>query len=247
MNNFDDKFISCLKCEVLGENTKVFTSKEHTFGTDAILLADFASPTPKTKAIDFGTGCGIIPLFWASRKKCRSIVGVDIQPQAVFQAGYAVEQNGLQDKISIIESDLKELDGKLPTGQADLVTMNPPYKQLGHGIISCSDADKIARHESACTLEEIAFSAARLLKFGGSLCICHRPERLCDIFAAFRAADCEPKRIRFVQQREGKAPWLVLCEGKKGRKSGLTCMPPLYIEKDGEYSKEYCEIYGEYR
>ena len=232
--------------EYLSGGIYVCTSKEHTFGTDAILLADFANPTAKTKAVDFGSGCGIIPFFFHSRGKCDTIYAVEIQKQGYEQIKLAADDQKI-DKIIPIHADLKELKDKLPFGQFDLVTMNPPYKQLGGGVMSSSESDKIARHESAANIYDIALSASKLLKFGGRICMCQRPERLCDTIDALRKADCEPKRIRFVHQRVGEAPWLFLIEGKRGRKPDIITEPPLYIEEKGDYSEEYRRIYREYQ
>jgi regulator of sigma E protease len=82
--------------------------------------------------------------------------------------------------------------------------MNPPYKPVGTGIESLSEADKIARHETMCTIDDAVAAAAKLLKFGGRFCMCHRPERLCDIIVSMRAGGVEVKRIRFVVEREGE-------------------------------------------
>ena len=50
--------------EYLSRDLGLIVSKEHTFGTDALLLADFASPKRYDICCDFGTGCGIIPMLW---------------------------------------------------------------------------------------------------------------------------------------------------------------------------------------
>ena len=61
---------------------------------------------------------------------------------------------------------------------------------------------------------------------------------------AMRQAGLEPKRLRWVQQRPGRAPWLFLAEGKAGGKPGLTVEPPLTVESpEGGYSDEMKMIY----
>ena len=127
------------------------------------------------------------------------------------------------------------------------MTCNPPYKAAGAGIVSRSKADRVARHETECTLGDVFTAAAKLLRFSGRLCICQRPERLADIFVSMREAGIEPKRFREVIQREGGKAWLVLVEGRLGGRSGIETMPPLYIEKDAILSPEMIDIYGEYK
>ena len=126
--------------------------------------------------------------------------------------------------------------------------MTPPYQRLGAGIISREKSGKIARHESACTLEDAVLSASRLLRFGGRFCLCLRPERLCDALEAMRHMGCEPKRLRFVHKKAGSPPWLFLAEGKRGAKPGMAVEPPLFLYMEtGKYSGDYRAIYDGYR
>ena len=48
----------------LAEHMQIVVSDRHTFGTDAVVLADFARIRRRDRALDLGTGCGIIPLLW---------------------------------------------------------------------------------------------------------------------------------------------------------------------------------------
>lgn len=229
--------------ENLGNGIVAFVSKEHTFGTDAVLLADFAAPKKSEIACDLGTGCGIIPLLWCREQSPKSIFAVDIQPKAISQLNQAIKANKLENRLKALTADLKKLEGLLPGEHFDLVVCNPPYLADNTGFKSPDKALLAARHEVLCTIYDVANAADYLLKYGGRLCICHRPERLCDVMEAMRRAGIEPKRLRFVQQRQSTAPWLFLVQGKKGAKKGLKILPPLVIEKDdGSYSEEMLEI-----
>ncbi len=235
------------RLEYLGAGISAVVSAEHGFGTDAILLAHFAAPKKREKACDFGTGCGIIPLLWCRNGHENKITAVEIQAAACEQLQEAIRLNALEDKLEVVHADIRQLKGLLPTGRVDLVAMNPPYKAVNTGIKSSDEAGLIARHEVMCSLEEAATAAAGVLKYGGRFCLCHRPERICDVFAALRGAGLEPKRLRMVAQTQGKAPWLILVEAKKGGKAGMTIEPQLLIKNDnGDYSHEMQEIYGEY-
>lgn len=236
------------RVEYLGLGISAVVSKAHGFGTDALLLAYFAVPKRKDKACDLGTGCGIIPLLWCRDGLAEKITAVDIQPAACEQVRAAIEACALESKLSIVEADLRELKGRLPMGAWDLVSINPPYKALNAGIKSHGEADLIARHEVFCSLEEAAAAASGLLNFGGRFCLCHRPERLCEVFAAMRGAGIEPKRMRLVAQSPGKAPWLVLVEGRKGGKPGMKIEPELLVNnEDGSYTEEMRAVLGSYR
>ena len=233
--------------EYIDGSLKLIVSDSHTFGTDALLLAAFSAPKRKNTVCDFGTGCGIIPFYWL-REGIERVHAVEIQPLACDQLTRSIEMNSLGERFFLYNSDLRELKGKLEAGIFDLVTMNPPYTAEGHGIISETVADKIARHETSLELTDVFLSASRLLKFGGRMCICLRPERLTEAMMGMRAAKIEPKRLRFVSQRDGKAPWLFLLEGKKGRNPGLIVEKELHIENpDGTPSEEMKKIIGSYK
>ncbi len=234
------------KIEPLGDGMEIVVSESHTFGTDAILLANFARIKRKDKACDMGTGCGIIPLIWC-KGQTNSITAIDIQPKAIEQLNKSLELNSLEGRIIPVNCDLRELKGKVELSSFDLVTMNPPYKPVGTGIESISEAERIARHEVMCTVDDAVSAASKLLKFGGRFCMCHRPERLCDIIVAMREGGIEVKRLRFVTQRADTAPWLVLVEGKRGSKSSVTVEKNLVMfDADSKPTEEFRAMFGDY-
>ncbi|MBQ2823513.1 MAG: methyltransferase [Oscillospiraceae bacterium] len=231
--------------ELLDNNIEICVSKEHKFGTDAFLLADFAKPRHKDKVCDLGTGCGIIPMLMHIKFSPKEIYGVDIQEQAIEQFNISVEKNSLA-SLHPVRADLKELWEDCPKGTFDVVTCNPPYKAANAGIESLGEAQKIARHEILCNINDVCRAASKLLKFGGKLCICNRPERLADVICAMRENNIEPKLLRFVSKSADTAPWLFLIEGKLGSKPFMKVMPPLFV-KDGEgFSEELLSIYGQH-
>jgi len=232
--------------EQLGTEYKICVSKEHKFGTDSFLLSRFANVHRGEKCADLGTGCGIIPLLWFRwGLSPKYAYAVEIQQQGYEQMLITIEENHLQDKLIPIHSDLNELRGKIANCSLDVVTCNPPYKIAGRGIPCPNEARLTARHEIACSLDDVCATSAKLLRFGGRLCICQRPERLPDIMECMRRHGLEPKKIRFVQKHGNTAPWLVLAEGKKGSKPFLQVEAPLLVEKEsGGFTEEMLKIYG---
>ena len=232
--------------ENLGENVNIIVSKEHTFGTDALILADFASPKRKDIVCDLGTGCGIIPFLWYRDGAGKDITAVEIQENACYQVERSLELNKC-DKIHLVNCDLKNLT-ELEQGIFNVVTMNPPYKIVNGGIKNNNECATIARHETLCTIDDISKCASRLLKFGGKFSICHRPERVFDAMVAMRKNGIEPKRLRFVQKKGNTQPWLCLIEGKKGGKIGLKVEAPFIVYNyDGTESDEMLRLTEKYR
>lgn len=241
-NSINNLFNDGEHVEDLGEGFRLIVSKSHTFGTDALLLASFSFPKRDETVIDLGAGCGIIPFYWL-KGGCKGLVyGVDIQSEAVDLMQRSLSMNPLIQNFTPILADLRELQDILPAGKFDTVVMNPPYTPKGAGILSAKCADQIARHGTNCSFSELCFSAQRLLRFGGKLSVCLRPERLCDMIDAMRENKIEPKRMRFVSKNPVSVPWLVLVEGRRGGKSGLCVLSPLFIE-----SEEMKEIVGSYK
>lgn len=243
---------SC-RFEQLSKTLLLAVTKEHTFGSDAFLLADFAGKGLRHKdlAVDLGTGCGIIAFLLYKNMRPKEMWGVDIQKLAIEQFKLSLEQSAamgepLDGILKPICSDLKDLKGKLPFGTFDLVTCNPPYKTCGTGILSSLPSHQIARHEVMCSLDDVCHTASSLLKTGGRFCLCLRPERLCDILCSMRANRLEPKRAQFVARDDHTQPWLVLVEGKKDAKPYMDILPTLIFDTKtaakithyGDYEKE---------
>lgn len=207
--------------ETINQTLQICVSPEHKFGTDAFLLSDFAQIRRKDRAVDLGTGCGIIPLLWFREMEDapQAAYGVDIQPQAIEQLTQTVERCDLNGRLIPICADLKDLSGKLEADSFTLVTCNPPYKAANTGILNELDAHTIARHEVLCQISDVCRAAARLLKFGGRLCICQRPERLLDTLESMRKCGIEPKRLRFVQKKRRYRSMALFGGGAQGRKS----------------------------
>jgi len=223
--------MSNIRIENLGNGVVVYTDRDHRIGTDACLLAAFAAPRKNDTACDFGTGCGTIPLLWfAGQSPPKAAFAIEIQPGAAELVREGIAHSKLEERLQIVQGDIRALPDVLPKGGFDVVTCNPPYKPVGAGVLSGSDSDKIARHETTCTLDDVCKAAAKLLRFGGRLCVCQLPERLPDLLCSMRAHRIEPKRLRFVHKNAQSPPWLVLCEGKLGSKPFLQVEAPLLLD-----------------
>lgn len=220
----------------------IFVSVDHRFGTDAVLLARFANPSPKDTVCDLCTGCGIIPmLFTALKKQPLMTYGVEIQQEAYELFSETVKANGLTEKIVPIKADLTKDEELLsvPREKMDVVTVNPPYYKVKAGLERLSPQQAIARHELMCNLEQVIRAASLLLKYGGSLKICHIPERLTDIMCFMRKYGIEPKILQPACHKASDKPYLILLSGRKGGKSGLSLEKPVIVE---EVNKE---LFGE--
>ncbi|GAA0078953.1 tRNA1(Val) (adenine(37)-N6)-methyltransferase [Clostridium sp. CTA-5] len=215
------------------------------FGVDAVILSDFANVKNKHRVIDLCTGTGIIPFLLYGKYKPTEIYGLEIQEDMVDMAKRSTILNSLEHKINFVNEDLKNIEFLKTLNKFDIVTVNPPYKLNNAGIINPSDKLAIARHEILCDLEDVICASKTLLKDNGRLFMVHRPERLADIFTLMRKYKIEPKRVKMVYPKPGKAPNIVLIEGQRDGGAYLKWDPSLYVHnEDGSYTKQIDEIYG---
>ena len=214
------------------------------FGIDAVLLSDFACIKNKHKVIDLCTGTGIIPFLIYGKYEPEIVYGLEIQEDMVDMAKRSVKLNSLEGKVFFLNEDLKNIEFLKKLEKFDVVTVNPPYKLNNSGIINPNDKLAISRHEILCNLEDVISASRVLLKDNGRLFMIHRPERLADIFTLMRKYKIEPKRVKMIHPKIGKAPNIVLVEGQRDGGAYLKWEAPLYVyDENGKYTKEIDSIY----
>ena len=219
--------------------------KNFCFGMDAVLLADFTNVRKGQRVLDLGTGTGIIPILLAAKTQGLHFTGLEIQPESADMAKRSVLWNQLEEKIAIVEGDIKEASGLFPAASFDVVTSNPPYMIAQNGLTNEYEPKNIARHEILCNLEDVVAAAAKLVKPGGSFFIIHKPFRTAEIFNTLMKYRMEPKRMRFVHPYVDKEPSMVMIEATRGGKSMIKIEPPLIVyAKKQQYSEEIYRIYG---
>lgn len=185
------------------------------FGIDAVLLANFPTIKNGAKVVDLCSGTGIIPFILAGKTNASNIIGIEIQKEIADMAKRSIKYNNLQEKVRFIEGDLKNLKLLKGIEKVDVVTVNPPYKTQGTGIININDKNAISRHEICCTLDDVVKAAKVLLKDKGKLYMIHRPDRIVDIMNVMRKYYIEPKLIRTIHPAVDKPPSMILIEGQK--------------------------------
>lgn len=218
--------------------------KKFCFGIDAVLLSDFAKAKKDEIVFDIGTGTGIIPILMSAKTDAKKYFAIDIQQESVDMAKRSIKLNKLTDKIEVFHLDIKNVFEKFEKNSINVVTSNPPYMNMGGGLINEYDAKAIARHEIFCNLDDIVKATSLLLKPNGRFYMVHRPNRLCDIICTLRNYKLEPKTIRFVQPYENRESNMVLIESIKNGKAFMKILPNLIVyNKDKQYTDEINRIY----
>ncbi len=215
------------------------------FGMDAVLLSGFAAVKPGEKALDLGTGTGIIPILLEAKTEGRHFTGLEIQEEMAEMASRSVKLNGLEEKIDIITGDIKEAGRIFGGASFDVVTTNPPYMNDSHGLKNPELPKAIARHEVLCTLEDVVREGAHVLRPGGRFYMVHRPHRLIEIITALTKYRLEPKRMKMVHPFVDKEANMVLIEAVRGGRSMIKVEKPLIVYREqGIYTDEIYDIYG---
>ena len=222
-----------------------FAQSEHFhFGTDSVLLGNFINLAHACKAVDLGCASGVISLLMLSRNADLHVTGVEIHREAAALAEENMRRNGLEERCRILCGDLRDYRQLLRAGTCDVVVSNPPYFPVERGDVSPDRARAAARGELLCTLDDICVAAGWLCRWDGRFALVHRPDRLPEVFASMQKAGIEPKRLRLVSHFVGSVPSLVLVEGRRGGKPGLTVEPLLVLKNtDGSDSDEIERIY----
>ena len=214
-------------------------------GTDALLLASYIKKMPRARAIEFGGGSGIISLLCAQRQKLKEILCVEVQKEFADIISRNISLNGLQDKITAVCADIRDV-ANYGDGEYDVIFTNPPYMISNGGYMNTHDEKTIARHEIFGGIGDFCQAATKKLKYGGLFYCVYRPDRMVELISELRKNGIEPKKITFVHANTESEPSMLLMEAKKGARCGCIVSKPLFIYKDTtntEYTVETKEIY----
>ncbi len=216
------------------------------FGIDAVLLSDFAKEIKNnSKVLDLGTGTGILSILLSGKTNLNKIYGIEIQKQVAEMAQRSVKLNNLEDKIEIINENIKNLANIFEKNSFDAIVTNPPYKKLNTGEKNEKENKLISRHEITASLEDFIKISFDLLKDKGALYMVHRPERLAEIIYKLKQNKLEPKVIKLVHSNINSEPKLILIKAVKNAKEFLKIEKPLFIyDEDGNYTEEILKIYN---
>lgn len=209
------------------------------FSIDSVLLAGYIRPKKGGRLIDLGCGCGIISLLVAFRFPTLQFFGVELQSSLASLAHRNVTENRMDDRILILERDMKSLSQEMTQGPVDTVFCNPPFGRVYGGRINPNVERALARHEIMVSLKEIIAITRRMLRTGGRFFTIFPADRMTDLLCHMRTNRIEPKRIRMVHSYEADPPKRILVEGVAGSQPGVSISRPLVIYlADGEYTDE---------
>jgi len=228
------------------KNLKIYQDTNwFSFSLDSVLLPNFVTLNKNIKTVmDLCCGNAPIPLILSTKTDAK-IIGVELQNDVYKLAKESISYNNLDNRIEILNMNIKDLKDKFTSDSIDVITCNPPYfKYLESSNINDDIHKVIARHEKEITLEQIIDISHYLLKNNGCLAMVHRTERLIEIISLFNKYGLEVKKIRFIYPKENSESNMILIEGRKNGNTGLKVLSPLYVHnEDGSYKDEVLKMF----
>lgn len=220
-------------------------SRGYRFSLDAVLLGNFMAIRPGERVLDLGCGSGIVSLILAYRWPSCQLVGLELQPDLAVLARENVAQNNWQERIEILQGDLRRIDKSVSAGQFDCLVSNPPYRKTGTGRMNSEPEQLMARHETMADVASVVKAAVWALKNRGRAAFIYPAARAATVMYELKKQGLEPKRLQLVYSFPGSPATLVLIEALKGGGEELAILPPFYVysEPEGDYSPEMAACY----
>lgn len=225
--------IEDLECKGL----KIIQNKSlYTFTSDSVILANFLKLKQNEKAVEIGTGCGVISILASAKNKFKEIKAFEMDWQMADLAKRNVELNNLQEKIEIIEDKVQNYNKYIKKGEIDVVFSNPPYmKQIQGGQ---ENTRELARHDNLLKVQDLCKTASEMLKFGGRFFLVYSAERSAELISELIKYNLQPKTMFFTENGKGRIV-LVVIEAVKGGNAGVKVLPNLVTnEQDGKFLKK---------
>lgn len=209
-------------------------------GTDGVLLGAWCPVEGVRKAIDVGTGTGLIALMLAQRG-VESIRGVEIDNAAAEEAASNIRSSIWSDMIKIECADINSIS--LVPESFDLVISNPPF--FSSALKSPDDARATARHESGLNYESLIALASKVLKPDGKLAVISPADREPDITFSCAMHKMWVARKTYVRTSPSRVPkrilWIIARQNQP-------CLSDTLCIKDdnNNYSNDYIRLTSDF-
>jgi tRNA1Val (adenine37-N6)-methyltransferase len=224
-------------------------ARGHRYSTDDVLTAWYGTVcAPRVdRAADLGSGIGSVATIVAWRLPGATFVTVEAQEASIRLARKSVRYNGLEERMTLLQGDLRDLSLFDDQRPFDLVLGSPPYFPPGTATAADHPQAVPARIEVRGGVADYARTAAAILAPGGVFVFVFPTAQLARVDAALADARLHLLRRRDVVFREGDPPLISLFAAC--RRDDLPANAPTFLEpplvirgRDGSVPTEYSAI-----
>lgn len=132
--------------------------------TDGVMLGAWSDVSGKKKALDIGTGTGVIALMLAQKSENLDVVGIDIDVDSCRQAEINAKISKFKDQVEIKEISLQAF-AMVSAPIYDLIISNPPF--FTGGTFSSNENKANVRHTIKLSHIDLLQSVKKLLHHDG--------------------------------------------------------------------------------
>ncbi len=229
--------------EVLGGRLRFFQRKKgYRFSIDSLILGNFVGLNPKEKALEIGSGCGVVSIMVGTRHPDSLILGIEVQGELYRLSKINRIINGT-DNVFFINSDVRDSKLIFSPGSFDAIFLNPPYREVRGGRTP-PDAEKLlAKHQILLAPHEISKVASYLLKNRGKLYIIYEPRRMLDLIHELSERSINPSFMVPIFSENRWEADIVFLEAEKGTKRELKVVGPFSLyDGKGERTPFHLEV-----
>lgn len=133
-------------------------------GTDGVLLGAWVNADMKTRALDIGTGSGVIALMIAQKSEA-VVDAVEIDRPSANQAGENFSNSPWPERLNIFASSFRDFYKKTRL-KYDLIVCNPPF--FLNSLKSADAGKRLAKHNDNLSFEELVNGVRELLSENGN-------------------------------------------------------------------------------
>ncbi len=215
-----------------------------------MLLAHFVRLNTHEHILDLGAGCGVIGLIllYRASNSIASLTAFELQERLAGLARENIVLNQFQNKMEVVEGDLRNIKQFLNPESFSTILCNPPFYTPGSGRQSKNKEAEIARHQVNCSLPEVVSAAAVAVRNRGKVLMVYPANGLATLLLLLEQQRLRVKRMQLVYSYPGSSTGarLVLVEAVKNGGEGVDIMEPFYIydKKDGAYTKGMQQFYN---
>ncbi len=224
------------------ENRYIFQDTDFfKFSLDSILLPEFVQKyNTNGKILDICTGNGAACLI-LSKYTSSPIAGFEIQSKVYNLANRSIKINNLENQITIINDDIKNIGNYFQKESFSIMMCNPPYFEYNGKMVNNVPEKMIARHEVMIKLEDIFIIAKDYLENKGVLYIINRTERLDELFILGNKYNLNVKEIQLVKTKRDANPSIVIAKCIKNSKNHVKINDIICVEKLKTYKNLFKE------